>query len=284
MADCLGERRACVTFHRSSSSAGGYHLDSRRSGRDDGFDRRVTIGMTQRRLQLAALQNDLVDTVAHELRTPLASMRLLADTLRSGQIHDPAQVNEYLDLMSQENMRLTRLVENFLSFSRAKRGDLSLEIRPVDVSEVIATAVSAAGPRLDADDCQVQRELPADLPRVQADRDGLVAVLLNLIDNAYKYSSPPRMIRIAATQQGRYLALTVEDNGAGMSRAALRRIFRRFYRVDRHLNQPVGGCGLGLSIVKTTVEAMGGNVQVTSNVGVGSKFTLLLPVAEGDAA
>ena len=242
----------------------------------------ATIRVIRRRLQLAELQNDLVDTVAHELRTPLASMRLLTDTLRSGQLTEKQHVAEYLDMMAQENTRLTRMVENFLSFSRAKRGVSSLQLGAVDVADVVSAAVGAVGPKLYGPDCQLLIDVPPHLPCVHADRDALVAVLINLLDNAYKYSDPVRKIGVAASTCGDRIQLRVSDNGPGLTRGVQRRAFRRFYRGQRQLNQTISGCGLGLSIVKMMVDAMRGTVRIDSHAGKGATFIVELPISAAD--
>jgi signal transduction histidine kinase len=120
-------------------------------------------------------------------------------------------------------------------------------------------------------------DLPADLPRIRADRDALVTVLLNLLDNAWKYSGDGKAVAIRAFAADGSVSIEVSDNGVGMSRRAMRRIFDRFYQVDQTLSRKAGGCGLGLSIVKFILDAHGGSIDVKSQVRQGSTFTIRLP-------
>jgi signal transduction histidine kinase len=233
----------------------------------------------QRQLRLAGLKNDLVGTVSHELKTPLASMRLLVDTLLDADRFDEQQAREYLRLIAKENLRLSRLIESFLTFSRLEQGRHTFDFAPMAASQVIERAVEAAGERFREPDCRLTTEIEEGLPAIHGDADALVTVLLNLLDNAYKYSQGDRRIVIRAFARDGRVFLAVEDNGIGLSRAAARKVFQRFYQVDRSLARRGQGCGLGLSIVDTIVRAHGGTASVESRPGQGSTFTVSLPTA-----
>ncbi len=235
-----------------------------------------------RQMQLTRLKNDLIATVSHELKTPLASMRVLADTLLDGKIDDEVQAREYVELIAQENARLSRLIDNFLTFSRMERNKRRFEFAAVRVGEVVQEALDAAGERFASPGCRVTVDVATHLPPVRADRDALVTVLLNLLDNAYKYSEDDKQITVRAhvPSDGRSVVrLEVQDNGIGLSRRAARKVFDRFYQVDQRLSRRAGGCGLGLSIVEFIVTAHGGSVGVTSQLGKGSTFQVDLPAA-----
>jgi signal transduction histidine kinase len=233
----------------------------------------------RRQLRLANLKNDLVGTVSHELKTPLASMRLLVETLLDEERLEEEPTREYLQLIAKENMRLSRLIENFLTFTRMEQGRQQFEFRDVAPAEIVASAVEAGGERFRKPDCSLTVEVDKELPLIYGDKDGLVTVLLNLLDNAYKYSDGPRDIAVRAKAHNEAVHFSVSDNGIGLPRTASRRVFQRFFQVDQTLARKGQGCGLGLSIVDYIVRAHQGSVVVTSNLGEGSTFTVTLPVA-----
>ena len=234
-----------------------------------------------RQMRLTRLKNDLIATVSHELKTPLASIRVLVDTLVDGRSTGGEQAREYLGLIARENQRLSRLIDNFLTFSRMERNKRAFELAPVEPCDIVADAVASAGERFGGPACRLDVEVAAGLPPVAADRDAMVTVLLNLLDNAWKYSGDDKHITVRAWANGRGVCLAVSDNGIGLSRRAARKVFGRFYQVDRSLSRTAGGCGLGLSIVKFIVDAHGGTVDLASEAGEGSTFTVTLPSREG---
>lgn len=231
----------------------------------------------RRQMQLARLKNDLVGTVSHELKTPLASMRVLVDTLLDAERLDERQAREYLQLIAKENTRLSRLIDNFLTFSRMEQGRQVFAMQQVPPSEIVRRAVESAGERFRQDDCRLSIDAEDDLPALLGDSDALVTAVLNLLDNAYKFSDPPREIVLRTWSEPGRVCLSVSDNGVGMSRAAARRVFEQFFQVDQRLNRKGQGCGLGLSIVHYIVRAHGGEVRVDSQVGQGAVFTMRLP-------
>jgi signal transduction histidine kinase len=232
----------------------------------------------RRLVRLASLKTDLVAAVSHELRTPLSSIRLLVENLLDDAELEPAKTREYLKLIDGENLRLAKLIENFLTFSRLERRKQQFEFAPTVVSTLVDKAVAAMGDRLQPPACELEIEMSAGVATITADEDALVRVLVNLLDNACKYTPEPRRIRIAAYESEGSLMLSVQDNGIGIATRDQRRIFRRFYQADQRLARETGGCGLGLSIVESLVRAHGGEVQVQSNPGAGSTFTVRVPV------
>ena len=230
-----------------------------------------------RQVRLTRLKNDLIATVSHELKTPLSSIRLLIDTLLEDRCRDGQQAKEYFALIAKENERLTRLIDNFLNFSRMERNKRAFVFAPLSAEEVLAAVMRAVPDRITQPPGQLDLDVSQDCPAISGDRDALVTVVLNLLDNAYKYSHDPRHIVLRAWGRNGRLHLSVSDNGIGLSRRALRRMFDRFYQVDRSLSRKADGCGLGLSIVKFIVDAHGGTVTVASRPGEGSLFTVSLP-------
>jgi signal transduction histidine kinase len=231
----------------------------------------------RRQWRLTGLKTDLISAVSHELKTPLASMRLLVDTLLDDARPEPAKTREYLELIAAENVRLSRLIDNFLTFSRIERDRQSFDFRSTAPSHVVESAVAAMRERLRAPGCELDVSVAPGLPAIRADEDALVTVLLNLLDNACKYTRGDKRIAIRAWRAGERVNFAVEDNGIGIAARDVKRIFRRFYQVDRSLAREAGGCGLGLSIVEFIVRAHGGEVAVKSAPGQGSTFTVALP-------
>jgi signal transduction histidine kinase len=227
--------------------------------------------------RLARLKTDLVAAVSHELKSPLASMQLLVDALLEDQQLDPVKTRDYLKLISADNLRLSRLIENFLTFSRIERNRQRFEFADTDPAEIVTSAVQSMRDRLQPPACQLEVEVAPDLPAVRGDESALVTALLNLLDNAHKYTPGDKHISVRAYRENGNVVLAVKDNGIGIAPREQKRIFRRFYQVDRRLARETGGCGLGLSIVEFIVRAHGGAVRVNSRSGAGSTFSMLLP-------
>ncbi|MDO8543276.1 MAG: HAMP domain-containing sensor histidine kinase [Opitutaceae bacterium] len=235
-------------------------------------------------MRLARLKNELVSTVSHELKTPLASMRALVDTLSAGRYHDEQQLRDYLNLIARENQRLGHLIENFLTFSRLERGRQRYHFESIAPHPVVATAANALREKLESPDCVFEMHVSAHLPGVRADADALTAVLINLLDNAYKYTGEQKRITIGARANGESVCFEVTDNGIGLGAGETRKIFDRFYQVDQSLTRQRGGCGLGLSIVQSIVRAHGGTVEVESEPGKGSTFRVRIPIAATESS
>jgi two-component system, OmpR family, phosphate regulon sensor histidine kinase PhoR len=236
-----------------------------------------------RQIKLTRLKNDLIATVSHELKTPLASMRVLVDTLREGRSSGQRQTSEYLALIAKENERLSRLIDNFLTFSRMERNKRAFEFETFDLREAVRTAAGSVGERFAPPQTRLDVNLPDQPLPIRADRDATVTVILNLLDNAWKYSGQEKRIRVQARRRDGEVSIEVSDNGVGLSRRAMRRIFDRFYQVDQTLAREAGGCGLGLSIVQFILDAHGGTIDVHSELGKGSTFIVALPAAVADS-
>ncbi|HSW44832.1 MAG TPA: HAMP domain-containing sensor histidine kinase [Phycisphaerae bacterium] len=231
-----------------------------------------------RQVRLTRLKNDLIATVSHELKTPLASIRLLTETLLDGKTHDASKTREYLSLIARENLRLSSLIDNFLTFSRMERNKRTFDLRAINAGEVAAAAVEAVRERFASDRFQLEVQVPGDLPAVLGDRDALTTVLVNLLDNARKYSQNDKRVCLRARCEGDWILFEVIDHGVGIARRDLRRIFEKFYQADHSLSREAGGVGLGLSIVKFIIDAHHGTIDVSSGLGRGSTFTVRMPV------
>lgn len=235
-----------------------------------------------RQIKLNKLKNDFIATVSHELKTPLASMRVLVDTLLEGNYDDQKQVTEYLRLTSKENERLSRLIDNFLTFSRMERNKQAFDIASVSPAEIANVAAEAMQAKFEKDKVKFSLNISKPLPMINADKDAIVTVLVNLLDNAYKYTGDDKCIELRVFAEDNYVCFLVTDNGIGMTRRQIKRIFDRFYQVDHSLSRQAGGCGLGLSIVKFIVDAHKGKITVESKPGKGSEFTIRVPCYGGD--
>jgi len=239
----------------------------------------LALGLIRRQTALTALRNDLVANVTHELKTPLSSMRLLVDTLLDSKELDQKTAREYLQLIATENLRLSRLIDNFLTFSRIERNKYAFHFHEVPASALVEAAAGAVRERFHAPGCRFDVQAAVDLPTVVADADALVTALVNLLDNAYKYSGDEKEITLAAGARNGSVFFAIKDNGIGLSSRDTKRIFKRFFQVDQEVSRSGGGCGLGLSIVQFIVTAHRGAVRVESQPGRGSTFTINLPVA-----
>jgi signal transduction histidine kinase len=229
---------------------------------------------------LSQMKTEFVSNVSHELRTPLSSIQIFAEFLRRGRVTDPKKVEEYGASIESEARRLSRLVENLLDFSRIESGRKLYRREPVAVEDVVAEALDAYQAPLQQAGFSVQVRPPRDpLPQISADREALVQVLCNLIDNAIKYAREGGRLAIDLGREGDSVTIAVQDAGSGIAAAEHARIFEKFYRVSTGLVHDVQGSGLGLAIVKQVIEAHGGRVEVRSAPGQGSAFVIHLPAA-----
>jgi signal transduction histidine kinase len=242
-------------------------------------------GSLRRHLRLARLKTDLVAAASHELRSPLASMRVLVDGLLADDPLDQKKTREYLEMLAVENARLSRLIDNFLTFSTLERNRHRFVFAPSEPSAIVAAAVDSVRDRLPPD-CELRVEVASSLPAVMADAEALRTALTNLLENALKYTPANMRIVVRADHDGNgSVRFAVEDNGIGIPVREQRRIFRRFYRVDQRLSRETSGVGLGLSIVELIVRSHHGSITVQSAPGAGSTFTLRVPCApQGTAA
>lgn len=236
-----------------------------------------------RQIRLNRMKNDFIATVSHELKTPLASMRILVDTLLEGHVRDEAQARQYLLLTAKENERLSRMIESFLTFSRMERNKNAFTLARTSPAAIARDAAESVKTKYAARDCELTIEAAENLPDLSADHDAIVTVLVNLLDNACKYSAEDRRIKLEVAAEPGFIRFAVSDKGIGLARRHLRKIFESFYQVDNSLARRAEGCGLGLSIVKFIVHAHKGTIKVESRLGQGSTFTVRLPAARPGA-
>lgn len=221
----------------------------------------------------------LIGDVAHELRTPIATLQGYLEGLSDGVVQPSA---ETLELLQGETARLARLVEDLQNLSRAESHQLSLSPRAVEPVALARAAINRFAQDLEASGLTLKLEAPNALPFVWADPDRVTQVLTNLVTNAIRYTPAPGCITVRAVQAGEFVWFSVEDTGIGIAAEDLPHLFERFYRVDRSRARASGGSGIGLTIAKALVEAMGGSISATSpRLGRGATFTFTLPIARG---
>jgi signal transduction histidine kinase len=253
----------------------------------------------QRQQQLSELKSNFVSSVSHELRAPIASMRLMAESLERGKVSDPARQGEYYAFLVQECRRLSALIENVLNFARIEQGRKQYELEPTDVAGLLQQTAKLLEPAATAKQVQLALDLPAEAlaglePPPLLDGPAVQQALINLIDNALKHSPAGGIVTVglrgkasnvpagnrvlAEAPPAPMLALYVQDQGPGIPPEEHERIFERFYRRGSELRRETQGIGIGLSIVKHIAEAHHGRVRVDSQPGQGSTFTLELPL------
>jgi two-component system phosphate regulon sensor histidine kinase PhoR len=227
---------------------------------------------------LERIRRDFVANVSHELRTPIAAIRGWAETLTSDAVELPEFVEEQLLVILRHSERLGALVDDLLTLARVEAQGVGEQRARVDVAGVLGDIVEALGEKLSARAMKVEIAIDPGVEFIQTEPRALEYILRNLVDNAVKYTTEQGKVRVqVAPRDDGWLELRVTDNGSGIEETHLPRIFERFYRIDKGRSRDVGGTGLGLSIVKHFAEAIGGNVSVESELGVGSQFFVLLP-------
>jgi two-component system sensor histidine kinase SenX3 len=231
--------------------------------------------------RVESVRRDFVANVSHELKTPIGALGLLAETMAS--TDDPKVVQQLADRVVREADRLSRIVDDLLDLSQIEAQEAPLRA-PVPVSVLVHESVDLVQAAADLADVPIRiTPEPPDI-EIACDRRQLRSALINLLDNAIKYSGPREQVEIGARVEGDRVALCVRDHGIGIPTRDLERIFERFYRVDRARSRETGGTGLGLSIVRHVAQAHGGDVTVESREGEGSLFTLHVPIANGPGA
>lgn len=224
------------------------------------------------------MRTDFVANVSHELRTPLTTIKGFVETLLEGAMEDPVTCKRFLEIINTESNRLAQLISDLLSLSEIEAQKQPLVREVFSLAELIYETLEIFNMSFQKKSLQLQLSLPENLPKIAADRGKIGQVLINLIDNAIKYTQGGQTVTISVRQEGESLVTCVADTGPGIPQEALPRIFERFYRVDTARSREMGGTGLGLAIVKHIIEAHGGKVWVISEWGQGSRFYFALPL------
>jgi signal transduction histidine kinase len=238
------------------------------------------LSLIRKKLAETQLKNDLVATVSHELKTPVASIRMFAETLLHEEACKSQKAREYLQLIHNENERLGHLVEKFLSFSKLERGGAKFEPELQACEEFLAQVGESFRERFKVDDDEfsiVSKHAPS---QIIVDSQAMQTAIWNLLENAYRHSSAPRKIELACYIKENRLVFSVSDNGHGIPKEEQKKVFQKFYQPDRRLSKHKGGVGLGLSIVMLIVKRHKGTIHLESEPGKGSRFELILPYAK----
>ncbi len=230
--------------------------------------------------QLETVRRDFVANVSHELRTPVTAIHLLVETLQNGALGEPEEAAQFVERIGSEVTHLRQMVDELLELSLMEAGERPLRLAPIPVAE-LARAADRLRPLAEERDVDLRYEVDEDVPPIAGDSGRLELVLRNLVHNAIKFTPRGGCVTIAAhaVADGTEVALEVRDTGVGIAPDALSRVFERFYKADRSRLRDGDGAGLGLAISRHTVEAHGGRITVSSDLGRGTTFTVLLPAA-----
>ncbi len=238
----------------------------------------LTKHVVSKEVALARLKSDFVSNVSHELRTPLALIRLYAETLELGRITTKEKKHEYYKIIRKESERLTGLINNILDFSRIEAGHKEYEFRDTDIADLVRNTLDSYRYQIEQQGFTLKEEIDQSLPSVCVDREAIARALLNLMNNALKYSADEKFLRVKLYRENGALKLEVEDHGIGITSREQTKIFEKFYRTGDPLVHNTKGSGLGLSLVRHISDAHGGTIDVNSIPGKGSRFTLTLPL------
>lgn len=241
----------------------------------------LTVNSMLRQKKLSEIKNDFINNMTHEFKTPLATISLAVDAMKNDKvISDKEKLSYFSSIIKEENQRMNRQVETILKAALLERQEVNLMLKPTHVHEVIKDIADNFTLQLNDKNGKVEMDLEATNDLIEADEVHFPNLINNLIDNSVKYSKEnvPPEIKISTAANGKNMTIKLEDNGIGMAKETVKRIFEKFYRAHTGNVHNVKGFGLGLSYVKTMVDAHGGNIKVDSMPGKGSTFTLELPL------
>jgi signal transduction histidine kinase len=239
----------------------------------------LTIRTVAHELELSKMKSDFVSTISHEFKSPLSSIRQLAEMLQSGRVPSEDRRREYYDVLVEQSERLSLLIDNILDFAKIEEGRKEFNFEIVDIGPLLQEIVSIIQDRVRHKDFVIKVEIEKPLPSIKVDIAAITQAITNLIDNAIKYSGEAKSILVRAFAENQYLIITVKDFGIGIRKEEIDKVFERFYRGGDALTRTVKGSGLGLTLVKQIVEVHHGNVSVESEVGKGSRFMVRLPLS-----
>lgn len=244
----------------------------------------ATLVYLARESTLVRLQTEFVAKVSHDLRTPLTSIRMFIETLLLGRAVDARAQRECLEIIQSEASRLTAMIDRLLDWARMEAGRRMYEPADQEVSRIVDGALAAFQPQLLSTPAQVERIVAPGLPQVHVDLDAMTEAVLNLLHNAHRYTGAEKRIVVSCEARRHEVAISVKDNGPGISERDRRHLFSKFYRGSNARDGEVPGSGLGLAIVESIVRAHHGRVVFESQVGHGAMFTILLPETAGGLA
>jgi two-component system phosphate regulon sensor histidine kinase PhoR len=224
---------------------------------------------------LQTMRRDLVGNISHELRTPIAGIKAMTETLQDGAINDKEAARDFLARIAGEVDRLSQIVAELTQLSRIETGQAELKMEPVNLNAMIDEVLVEMSPLAERQHVTLSKELSPSLPLVQADKDRIRQTIINLAHNAIKFNKPAGQVTVATNYDDKSVTVSVADTGIGISKEDLPHVFERFFKVDKARSG--GGSGLGLAIAKHTVQSHGGEIRVQSEEGKGSTFSFSLP-------
>ncbi|WP_336788506.1 sensor histidine kinase [Paenibacillus sp. MMO-177] len=228
-------------------------------------------------------RSEFFANVSHELRTPITYLSGYVNVIKEGLYQNEEEKNQYLDIIYQETGRLTHLIHDLFELSKMEEGKIVLDMEWIDLAEVIEQSVLKAGIKAKEKGLEIGIDLQNEIPAVYADKRRMEQIIMNLIENAIRYTEKGTvLVKMTGTDSDDYV-ITVEDTGIGIPHTELPYIFDRFYRVEKSRSREFGGTGLGLAIVKKLVEFQGGTIEVNSEVGCGTIFVLRFPMKPKEA-
>ncbi len=227
-------------------------------------------------VRLEQIRKDFVANVSHELRTPITSIKGFSETLLDGAYKDEKMLLSFLEIIHKESNRLQMLIQDLLELSKIEQHGFTVNIMPMGLQDVLIRGAELTGPRLDEKNMSFHVDIERDV-QVMGDANRIIQIVTNLITNAITYSPENTTVAIRLKENEKYGIIEIEDQGIGIEKHEIARVFERFYRVDRARSRNSGGTGLGLAIVKHLVEAHHGRIQVESEVGVGTKMIVMIP-------
>lgn len=235
-----------------------------------------------RERELTRRQEEFVADVSHELRTPLATVKSYVETLLDGAAEDPQARTRFLNVLAKETERMVSMVKDLLVLSQMDSNRVDWEKTEMDLRSTALEAAGQARQKLRGELPAVKVMIEPDFSKAFADRDKIMRVFTNLLNNALKYTPPDGEVRVSAVEQDHHIKVSIEDNGSGISEEELPHIFERFYRVEKTRSRDFGGTGLGLSIARKIIEAHGGKIWIDSAPGAGTKVSFTLPGNPGE--
>ena len=232
----------------------------------------------KKEMELVRLKGDFVSNVSHELRTPLSLIRMFTETLTLKRIKTETKKQEYYGTILRETERLTHLINNILNFSRMEAGKKRYRLEPAPINDLVAGVLKTYASHLEHEGFSASVQLAENLPAIHADRESITEALINILDNAVKYSASEKYVRMTTGHKGSFVFVEIEDHGIGIDKQFHKKIFETFYRISTGLTNNVKGSGLGLSLVSHIMDAHGGTIELESIPGKGSTFRLLFPL------
>ena len=229
--------------------------------------------------KLEQIRTDFIANVSHEIRTPLTAIIGYLETLQNGALESAEDARRFIDVMLRQAQRLHRLVEDLLTISKIELGEMEFHFEPILLSETVDHVISLLEAKAKEKKISMQNDLTRDLPPMKADRDRLCQILVNVLDNAVKFTGSGGRVTIDAEVQGNFVVLRIFDTGMGIPKEELQRLGERFYRVDKARSRELGGTGLGLSIVKHLMLVHGGKMEIDSRLGRGTSVSLFFPIS-----